>query len=406
MRFLLPLIAVLALVAPCDLYGQCPGGSCGVPQFSGQPNRFAPSPPDVPQFSGQPIQAARRVSMPNEIKGAVCLIHASGSRGSFRLTGTLVAKGNGSGLILTCAHGIRSRPTEITVLFPGQALSGELVAIHDSLDLSLIKTSGLPNAKPVSLSASFPRQGEYVVGAGYSGSNVLMASPGNVLHYSQNVISSNSPDNVSLVKTGYANSGDSGGPIFNAAWKLAAVTYGSDFSTTSMGTESQHAKRFLAQYRADCDERLAPRTPSPIEEPPPLADVPPRRADHDPCPCDKEHLAALESRIKQLESTVDANESMFSDLAKEQAAIQQTVVNVSAKVEQVAQQANIDVEKIARAAAQAAATEAATQVKNLPIEFYNVKRDETGKPEPIGPPIKVYLGGKIGYEHRMASKKP
>lgn len=161
----------------------------------------------------------------------------------------------GHGLVLSCDHLFRAERggTEvgrIVVSFPsGFASTAQLLGQDAVWDLSLLRLDHLPAESPViAWSGTAPLPGETIVSVGYGRSGDLRASLGQVTGYGRDKQRA-TPLTDTLLATGGARHGDSGGPILSAQGELVGVLWGSDGRTvvgTQVGMCRQVVERWMA----------------------------------------------------------------------------------------------------------------------------------------------------------------
>jgi hypothetical protein len=153
---------------------------------------------------------------------AVVRIVAPGKDSISYGSGSLVAKSQQHGLVITNWHVINEATGQIAVMFPdGFTSAGTVVKVDRDWDLAAIAV-WRPNAEPLPLATSAPQPGETLTIAGYGSGNYRAASgrctqyvaPGTTFPYEM----------VELATT--ARQGDSGGPILNSRGELAGVLFG------------------------------------------------------------------------------------------------------------------------------------------------------------------------------------
>ena len=224
-------------------------------------------------------------------------------------TGTLVADETSRYFILTCAHLFENnRPRKIDVIFPDQSVySVRILAIDRVWDLAILQNESFLSAEETwdetpetpffsehtplntpaifqNLSGEFPRNvaiplgkttprvGDILYYAGYGSMGQYLVKKGRMEGF---VAVQNGTSAETLVITGNARQGDSGGPIVNERGELVGVLWGTDGRTicgTYNGRIHQFIQtaasenRFLAPFRGK--ENAAPPTPEPPKNDP------------------------------------------------------------------------------------------------------------------------------------------
>ncbi|HEX4146299.1 MAG TPA: serine protease [Pirellulales bacterium] len=172
---------------------------------------------------------------------AVVRIVATGRDSISYGSGSLVAKSQQHGLIITNWHVINEATGQITIMFPdGFSSAGTVVKIDRDWDLAAIAI-WRPNAEPLPLATLAPQPGETLTIAGYGSGNYRAASgrctqyvaPGTSFPFEM----------VELATT--ARQGDSGGPILNSRGELAGVLFGEGGGRTA-GSYCGRVQWFLA----------------------------------------------------------------------------------------------------------------------------------------------------------------
>lgn len=182
-----------------------------------------------------------------EVRSAIAMIDNRGFGGG---SGTLVA----SDLILTCDHLFRddrSRQSQIgrvSVTFAnGEGSEGEVIAQDPIWDLALLRLRHPPrSAHPVSISQTLPRPGDAIVSCGFGGRGAVWENFGQVKGYGQDKHRSTSSTDT-LIVSGTARSGDSGGPMFNAEGELCGVLWGASPHEV-VGTQCGRCQQFGGSY--------------------------------------------------------------------------------------------------------------------------------------------------------------
>lgn len=142
------------------------------------------------------------------------------ARGS-RLSGVLVAKANGYGYILTCAHGyppdgnMKAVRAIYVWLAQGGVYEAQLVAVDRARDLSMLRIAEPPDP-PIRLAAEPPAPGEIVYWGGFEQfSGRFIARRGRAGGMRGERL---------IVQEGGAVFGQSGGPMVNARHELVGIT--------------------------------------------------------------------------------------------------------------------------------------------------------------------------------------
>lgn len=163
-------------------------------------------------------------------------------------SGTLIARTEDYGLVLTNWHVIRDAKGGIEVDFPtGMRMPAVVVAADGVWDLALLMIPPV-NVNPIPLADQVALPGEQLVIAGYGRGN-YRAAAGRCVQYVAPGIGY--PAEMLEVGVG-ARQGDSGGPILNAKGQLAGVLFG----TTGGRTIGSHAGR-VRQFLQSSQPRLS-----------------------------------------------------------------------------------------------------------------------------------------------------
>lgn len=197
------------------------------------------------------LSDCRGEELPSEVARAKAAVVQIDNRGFGGGSGAYL----GRGLVLSCDHLFRAERGSaevgrIIVSFPsGFASTARLVGQDAVWDLSLLKLDHPPRESPViSWSGTAPRPGETIVSLGYGRSGDLQASMGQVTGYGRDKQQA-TPLIDTLLATGRARHGDSGGPILSEQGQLVGVLWGSDGRTvvgTQVGMCRQVVERWLA----------------------------------------------------------------------------------------------------------------------------------------------------------------
>ena len=211
-------------------------------------------------------------------------------------SGTLVVDDAGRYFILTCAHLFENdRSRKITATFPDRSVYDvRVIAIDRVWDLAILEYSGqTPDARfqtsdsrisgyfpldtgiwnlesrpaAIPLGSTTPRVGDVLYYAGYGSTGQYLVQKGRMEGY---VAVRNGGTAETLVITGSARQGDSGGPIVNERGELVGVLWGTD-GRTICGTYNGRILQFI-QTAASENRFLAPfrgkENAAPTPEPP------------------------------------------------------------------------------------------------------------------------------------------
>ncbi|MEM8866096.1 MAG: serine protease [Planctomycetota bacterium] len=191
------LCVAIALSAAGDCKAQCIGGICPTPGWRS-------APPAVEQ----PTPAT------------VCRVIARSPRGANFGTGTLVAIRSSRSYVLTCHHLFVDSSSGSQVVFgDGATFAARLVATDKQHDLALLEINP-PNRRPQAVSSAAATG--LLTAGGLGGDGRYQTITGPIIGYST-PIGAASP---SIKLRGSVRSGDSGGPVLNAARELVGVVWG------------------------------------------------------------------------------------------------------------------------------------------------------------------------------------
>ena len=174
-------------------------------------------------------------------------------------SGTLIAKKTNYGFVITNWHVIRDSNGFVTVKFPdSKTYEAAVVAVDDRWDLALVVISEPKGVEPVVISPTIPKIGETYWVAGYRGDGTYRIQAGRFIQFQ--APEKNSVE-AGLIEIGVpSESGDSGGPIFNAKSELAGVLFGS--TATTVGSHCGRVFKFLED--AAPNVMSLPTTPEPV----------------------------------------------------------------------------------------------------------------------------------------------
>ena len=166
-------------------------------------------------------------------------------------TGTFVRDDVNHYFIMTCAHLFEnSYPRKITVIFPDQsAFEVRLLAIDRAWDLAILWDEVFLQSDKaqvaIPLGKTPPRAGDVLYYAGYGSTGQYHVQKGRLEGY---CTVQNGGTAETLVITGSARQGDSGGPIVNTNGELVGVLWGTD-GHTICGTYCGRIERFLQFFQ-------------------------------------------------------------------------------------------------------------------------------------------------------------
>ena len=215
--FLRTALALTALTfSPAVLYPSfCPGGDCGFLPFQSPSARAT-------DFCSEPA-----APLPTVVR----ILVEAGSIQNYG-TGTWIQLNTDRNAVLTCAHlFVSGRSERITVYFPNlPPLPVQIQAINREWDAALLvadagasSLSALPQAVP--LAQIPPNQGDYLRFCGYGPNGSFLWNVGTLRGYCRLPRTAGC---CTMVVTGTARMGDSGGPIFTLDGQLAGVLWGTD----------------------------------------------------------------------------------------------------------------------------------------------------------------------------------
>ncbi|MCR5162893.1 MAG: trypsin-like peptidase domain-containing protein [Thermoguttaceae bacterium] len=215
--FLRTALALTALTfSPAVLFPSfCPGGRGCI---------FPPQSPSAPEADFRSESAA---PLPTVVR-----ILVEAGRVQYYGTGTWIQLNADRNAVLTCAHlFVPGRFERITVYFPNlPPFPVRLLVLNREWDAALLTAdagasfdSTLPKA--VLLAQDPPQQGEHLRFCGYGPAGSFLWNLGTLRGYCR---LPRAPGCCTMVLTGKARMGDSGGPIFTLDGQLAGVLWGTD----------------------------------------------------------------------------------------------------------------------------------------------------------------------------------
>ena len=185
--------------------------------------------PNAAEHSNPAAASTPRHSQPSAV---VRVVVESGMSRSFG-SGTWVHDARAGQFVLTCAHLFeRLAPRRICIHSPdAPVLEARLVAIDRLWDLAILNSvpegsfAQMALGRPLAIAANAPAPNEELHFAGYGANGLYREQRGQLLGYCQVRFGKS---RETLVISGMARQGDSGGPILNANGELVGVLWGTD----------------------------------------------------------------------------------------------------------------------------------------------------------------------------------
>lgn len=199
----------------------CPDGTCP----------FAPASPTLAKKPTPPHGVVRSiVRVYNAYEETIPPTDASLGPARRRVvekgSGAVVADSLGTRYVLTAAHIFRDGRGEIaTQTTDGRVFPASLALASEECDVALLRVDVPQDVPALTISASWPRQGETVWRAGFGPDETLKETSGAVKGY---VKTDRYATYETLKIDGPARQGDSGGPVYNAAGEIVGVVWGTD----------------------------------------------------------------------------------------------------------------------------------------------------------------------------------
>lgn len=158
-------------------------------------------------------------------------------------SGTWVCDEADRRFILTCAHLFdKGNPVRVSVYFPDSfSFDVQLLAIDRIWDLAILNPERPQDRPAVSVAENYARPGDPICFGGYGKTGQYRQVCGRVVGYCQ--VSGTETKETMLV-TGEARQGDSGGPMFDQNGRLAGVLWGTDGQNVC-GTYQGRIRRFM-----------------------------------------------------------------------------------------------------------------------------------------------------------------
>jgi len=196
-------------------------------------------------------------------------------------SGTIIADDGRRAIVLSCAHLFREGSGRVLVrLSDGREIEAELLETDFTWDLAVLAMKSLGIA-PVRVSTVAPKPGDALRSCGFGSSGVYWCNAGTARGYAK---SGAATTHETLVLTGRARDGDSGGPVLNQAGELVGVLWGTDGRTVH-ATYCGRVRKFLARVlpaRPPAGEEARRTPPEPIVQPPAIVPPLPKPREDEP----------------------------------------------------------------------------------------------------------------------------
>ena len=254
------LAMIVTLLATCAANGQYPGGVCPTnPQIVRQPYAYSPQP-------NRPTPAWRYEQAVGH-RAAVVRIVCYDSDGSRSIGSGVLVRYRGRPLILTAWHVVKSARRITVWLITGKWLDARLLVGDSTWDCAALDIGEPEGVEPAELEYgddAHPGKGAKMESTGYGSDGKLAASTGLLLGYSRPTSTAGATDWMRI--SGYARSGDSGGPIFSSRGRVIGVLWGTDGKEV-VGTQAGRLHKVL-------DVALTKLPPKPPDKGPVIAQMP------------------------------------------------------------------------------------------------------------------------------------
>jgi len=156
----------------------------------------------------------------------------------------------GRSLVVTCDHLFRDSRSgkqqtgRIIVSFSdGQASQAVVLKQDSEWDLAILRVEHPPHNLPsVEWATEMPKVGDQVISCGFGSGGKVCWNVGRIKGFGRSKNGSSGPADT-MILSGQARGGDSGGPIFNAKGRICGVLWGSS-NTEVVGTQVGRCLKF------------------------------------------------------------------------------------------------------------------------------------------------------------------
>jgi hypothetical protein len=201
-------------------------------------------------------QTPAPIPVPQTVVAPIAVVTNCTGNECLKGTGTLIAKGNGRGLVLTTGHVFGIGHGKLQAVLGGRPYAATLLGHDAQLDLAMLEIAE-PPVEPLPIAEASPSIGARIQSFGF-GPGPLSCNTGQVLGYVQEP---RGPAAAMFEITGSAWQGDSGGPMLNERYELCGVIRGGASGLVN-GVSFPFARRFIERFRARCGTRAPRAIPS------------------------------------------------------------------------------------------------------------------------------------------------
>jgi len=230
-------LAVLVILcclcmATCRAHGQCVGGVCPVPGLRAAQNPgWSPAAPNR-------LRAAWRYARPEKHLAAVCRIRAYDHAGQPSIGSGVLVRYRGQLVVLTARHVVRGAARIVVWLATGKTHPARQLAYDGTWDCAVLKIGEVEGVTPAEMvfgDEAMQKPDSRLESCGYGGDGKLAVNSGLFLGYRRSPRTNGGPTDWMAI-SGRARGGDSGGPIFDSAGRVAGILWGTN-GTEVVGTQ-------------------------------------------------------------------------------------------------------------------------------------------------------------------------